>query len=132
VNGIRICFTADVDCQIELIDIGTSGAMTRLFPNAFVPDDRVKANVVHTFPGAGDRFSYVLSGPVGTERIKAVATVKRPAIAAPTSREEPFTVMSAHAKKRDIAIVADRVAAYDADGTATAYCSFQIVEPGRA
>ena len=78
---VKVHFKADTDCHLTLIDIGTSGKMTRLWPNQFSGSDNlVKAGKSYSFPGPNDRFQFKVSGPEGLERIVAVATTKKDTI----------------------------------------------------
>ncbi len=80
-DTVTVHFEPDKDCYLTLIDVGTSGKITRLWPNEFSGSDNfVKAHKRHSFPGASDKFVFRVSGPVGIERIVAVATTKKNAI----------------------------------------------------
>jgi hypothetical protein len=77
-DTITVNFEADKDCYLTLIDVGTSGKITRIWPNGFSGDDNfVKANAPHSFPGASDKFVFRVSGPEGIERVVAMATAER-------------------------------------------------------
>lgn len=69
-------FRSDKDCYITLIDIGTSGRVTILFPNAFYKDNLIRAGTTYTVPDDSYGFKIDVDGPVGLERIKAIATTK--------------------------------------------------------
>ncbi len=64
------------DCYLTLINIGTSGKFTLLLPNAHIKQRALKANEKLQFPETSDQFMYRLSGPVGIETIKAIATIR--------------------------------------------------------
>ncbi|NLC55660.1 MAG: DUF4384 domain-containing protein [Armatimonadetes bacterium] len=66
---------ADRDCYITVLDIGTSGKVTVLFPNRFHPDNRVRAGQTYVLPSP-DRptFQIAVSPPVGREMVKVIAT----------------------------------------------------------
>ncbi len=89
-DTVRVDFHADQDCYLTLMDVGTSGKITRLWPNKFSgPDNRVKARQRYSFPGAPDKFVFRVSGPQGLERIVAVGTSKKDMII----RESDFSGM---------------------------------------
>jgi len=75
-DEITINFTASQDCYLTLINIGTSGKITILFPNAFIQENFIRANQVYSIPGQEYPFLYKLTGPIGTEKIKVIATIK--------------------------------------------------------
>ena len=58
------------------LNIGTSGKITILFPNAFIQENFIRANQVYSIPGQEYPFLYKLTGPIGTEKIKVIATIK--------------------------------------------------------
>jgi hypothetical protein len=80
-DTVVVHFEPDKDCHLTLIDVGTSGKITRLWPNEFSGSDNfVKAHTRQSFPGPSDKFVFRVSGPKGIERIVAVATTKKNAI----------------------------------------------------
>lgn len=75
---VTISFQTDQDCYLTLVDFGTSGKITQLWPNQFSgPDAFIRANQRYTFPSATDRFRFRVSGPDGVERIVALATTQK-------------------------------------------------------
>lgn len=69
-----VSFQADRDAYVTLFNLGTSGKLTLLYPNPFARNNFVRAGEVVQFPRRSDAFEYVIDGPRGTERIKAIAT----------------------------------------------------------
>ena len=59
---------AEEDCYVTIIDIGTSGEITILFPNQMQQDNLIKANKVFETP------SVEVLPPTGLERVKFIAT----------------------------------------------------------
>jgi hypothetical protein len=108
---IVVAFRANRDCYVTLLNVGTSGKLTILFPNSLHPDNRVAANRVTEIPGPGDGFEYQLAGPGGTERIKAIATLDEVALLESqfASDGSLFRTVPATAAARDIAVVRKRV-----------------------
>ncbi len=80
-DTVVVNFEADRDCYLTLIDVGTSGKITRLWPNDFSGNDNfVKVDKLYSFPSSSDRFLFRVSGPEGIERIIAIATADKNAI----------------------------------------------------
>lgn len=74
-DPLRIFFYSERDCYLNLIDFGTSGRARVIFPNRYQRDNFVRGGTVIEIPGRrGDDFRYTVSGPTGTERLKAIAT----------------------------------------------------------
>lgn len=77
-DELKLTFSADRECYLTLMDMGTSGRILRLWPNDYSgSDNRIEANVTRRFPGPGDNFRYKIAGPNGTERIVAYATSEK-------------------------------------------------------
>lgn len=77
-DELVITYRADKDCYVTLMNIGTSGRIVRLWPNEYSGQDNfIRADSPRQFPGPGDTFKYRISGPSGTERIIAYATMEK-------------------------------------------------------
>ncbi len=88
-DTVKVYFQSDADCYLDLMDVGTSGKTTRLWPNEFSGKDNfVKAGRRYAFPGPNDKFQFRVSGPEGIERIVAVAASKKDAIISETEFSE--------------------------------------------
>jgi len=76
--GDKVTFSveAERDCYLTLIDIGTSGNLTVLFPNAYDRNNRIQAGRRYEIPGASYGFDIHVAGPPGIERVKAIATTQ--------------------------------------------------------
>lgn len=64
------------DCYVYLLDIGTSGKITLLFPNRWQPNNQIKAGqkfVIDSLDENGD-YQIEVFLPPGEERLKAIAT----------------------------------------------------------
>lgn len=72
--GARIVvrFRANRDCYLTLLNIGTSGKLTVLFPNALHSDDRILKGRIYEIPSREDEFEYAITGPPGVEILKAI------------------------------------------------------------
>ena len=110
-DAIKVGFSADRDCYLTLLNIGTSGKLTVLFPNATQPDNFIAADSVHEIPGPDDGFEYRLQGPPGREGLKAVATLDKVDLGAAhfTPEGDLFRTVSAAEGARDIAVIQTRV-----------------------
>ncbi len=76
--GDKISFycRANRDCYLTLIDIGSGGNITILFPNRYVQTNMIRANTIYRIPSDNyDNFEFVVEGPTGLERIKAIASL---------------------------------------------------------
>jgi hypothetical protein len=74
-DRIRFEFSASADGHVTLIDVGTSGAVTVIRPNAWHRDTSVEANRSYSLPNAtAPEFDYRLTGRLGVERVAALLT----------------------------------------------------------
>jgi len=69
-------FQTNRDAYVTLINKGTSGKVTVLYPNPYAPEEQVKAGTRYTVPTPEAAYELPLSGPVGEEMVWAVATLK--------------------------------------------------------
>jgi hypothetical protein len=74
-DSVTFVFVTDRDCFVTLIDIGTSGKVTKIFPNEFQADNKVKAGVENRIPAQGGTFRFRVDPPAGLEFVKAIATL---------------------------------------------------------
>lgn len=73
---VTFFFKSNRDCYINLIDIGTSGNVTIIYPNKYDQNNFIKANVTYQVPRTGT-FQFTTTGPAGSEMVKAIATLKK-------------------------------------------------------
>jgi hypothetical protein len=92
-DKVTFYFRADHDSYVNLIDVGSSGQVSVLFPNRHHPDNFVKANRIYTIPEEDSGFSIFVQGPPGLERIKAIAT-QQPLPLDITSPDQAFNALS--------------------------------------
>lgn len=124
-DKINLYFRAEKDCHLTLINYGTSSKMTVLLPNALSQDNFIKGGIIYAIPGEDYPFDYILSGPLGTERIKAIGTTNKINLMDITfNRDEIFKASSATA--RDISIVAKRLEDVAPKEWAEAECEFEV------
>jgi len=69
-------FTADRDCYLAMLNIGTSGRTTILFPNKWHPNNKIDGGKTYRIPPEGSDYAFKLMGPAGTERIKVIASIE--------------------------------------------------------
>ncbi len=62
------------DAYITVLNVGTSGRTTILFPNRMQRESRVRAGQVLTLGGPGAGYSIAPQGPTGIELVEVVAT----------------------------------------------------------
>jgi len=67
---------SDRDCYLMLIDVGTSGIASVLFPNEWHKSHFVEAGKEYMIPPENSDFVFEVSGPYGMETIKAIASIE--------------------------------------------------------
>jgi hypothetical protein len=127
-DKITFFFRSNRDCYLTLFNLGTSGSITVLFPNRLFQDNFIRANQTYSIPGEGYSFEYMLSGPVGVERIKAIASTEKVNLADLdfSRKDRIFYSAEGSAAAKDIQIVEKRVNELPAAGWATAICKFDV------
>lgn len=74
---LRFNLRADKDCYLTLINLGTSGKITVLFPNQYRPDGFIQGGKVYQTGTKGELpFQIRATGPAGRELVKAIATLE--------------------------------------------------------
>lgn len=82
-DRISLGFTTNRDAYVTLVNVGTSGEVTILFPNRFSGGHGVKGGRTYSVPEATDQYELAAKGPPGAELVYALATVK-PVVFLPT------------------------------------------------
>lgn len=124
-DKINLYFRSEKDCYLTLINYGTSGKMTVLLPNALSHGNFIKGGLTYAIPGQDYPFEYILSGPPGTERIKAVATTSQvDLLDVKFKGDEVFQTSTAAA--RDISIVAKNIESSPPAEWAESVCEFLV------
>jgi hypothetical protein len=125
-DKINLYFRTEKDCYLTLINYGTSGKMTMLLPNTLSQNNFIKRGRVYAIPGEDYPFDYILSGPPGTERIKAIGTTRKINLMdMEFDRDEIFKTSSAAA--RDISVVAKRIEGVAPEDWAEVVCEFKVI-----
>jgi len=127
-DKITFFFRSNQDCYLTLFNLGTSGRVTVLFPNRLFQDNFIRADRTYSIPGEGYSFEYVLSGPAGVERVKAIASMERGNLADLdfSQKDRVFYSVERSAAAKDIQIVEKRMKELPATGWATAMCKFDV------
>ena len=73
-EAMTVLFQASRDGYVTLVNVGTSGRITILYPNTFAPNNAVKGGQTYSLPAAGDPYELTLSGPEGVELVYALFT----------------------------------------------------------
>lgn len=87
---VRLAVKTNEDAYVTVLGIGASGKVTQLFPNAVQTDAKVKAGETVEIPSAASGAQIKVSGPVGGELIKVIATSK-PLTVIPDGQWKPGT-----------------------------------------
>ena len=110
-DAVRLFVKANKDAHVTVLNVGPSGNTTLLFPNAFQKDARVGANQVVEIPAPDSGASIRVSGPVGPELIKVIASTSSmpPVEAAKLTDAEPFALLEgdSHSVARDLQVAMD-------------------------
>jgi hypothetical protein len=73
-NTLKVFFQSNRNGYATLVNVGTSGKITILYPNAYAPDHAVKAGQTYSVPRADDPYELSLGGPEGVELVYAIFT----------------------------------------------------------
>lgn len=124
-DKINLYFRSEKDCYLTLLNYGTTGNMTVLLPNGFSQDNFIQGGKTYAIPGEEHRFDYILSGPPGIERIKAIGTTtKMNLMDLKFNNDEIFKTSSAAA--RDISVVSKKMESAGPQEWAVAMCEFEV------
>ena len=73
-ESVKVFFQANRNGYVTLVNVGTSGKITILYPNAYTPNHAVKAGQTYSVPSAEDPYELTLGGPEGVELVYALFT----------------------------------------------------------
>lgn len=74
-DNVRISATVNQDAYVYLFDIDAAGKVTQILPNRFQSGANfLKANTTKSFPATGDNFVFTIEGPLGLNKVLAVAS----------------------------------------------------------
>ena len=105
-DAVTLFVKPNRDAYITVLDVGTSGRVTVLFPNGAQPDSRVEAHRTIRIGAAVGGYRLRVHGPIGREVIKVIATDKPLDLVAFNDSDAvgPFRVLRA-----DGAVIVDRI-----------------------
>ncbi len=72
-DAVTLSIRSNVDCYLTVISIDAAGHGTVIFPNDFVPNNRISAHLSVTLPAPGARYRFRVKDQ-GRERIVALCT----------------------------------------------------------
>lgn len=127
-DKVRVHFRANRDGYLTLLNVGTSGKLTILFPNMLHRDNFVYANKEYEIPSQEYGFEYELQGPPGVEKLKAIVTMQKMELL--ESQFAPdgslFRTVMPTAAARDIGIIKKQVEAIPVNAWAEGTCEFYV------
>jgi hypothetical protein len=124
-DKVNLYFKSEKDCYLTLLNYGTSGKLTVLFPNSLFKDNFIKANTIYAIPGRDYPFDYIISGPKGLERIKAIAVTEKLDLIKLVYRKGEIFSTSTSAS-RDISVAAKRIETMEVQRWAEAMCEIKV------
>ncbi len=92
-DEIVFFFRTSEDSYLNLFDLGSSGKLRRIFPNKAHHNRLFKAEKIHRIPALNSRFAIQVTGPLGIEQIKAIATPE-PWFTNPSTKDVDFLNIS--------------------------------------
>ncbi len=129
---IKLIFNFKVSkpSYLTLLNIGTSGKLTILFPNKIYSNNYIEANKRYEIPGKDYGFEYQLQGPAGTEKLKAIVTEEKINIMESQFSADGslFKTVEPQAAARDITILEKKVENIPNHKWNEAYFEFDVAE----
>lgn len=105
-DTVNFYVKANKNCYITLLDIGTTGVTTVIFPNEMQQNNYVEAGTIVSIPQDPDTFKFKVTGKRGREVVKVIATLEREEII-------PAAYLQAagrfHAVTKDLGVVATHI-----------------------
>jgi len=103
-DPIHFYFETEKDCFVNLINVGSSGNITVLFPNRYHSNNLIKAGVKYKIPGESYPFGLVVQPPPGNERVYAIASTWPIDIFTMDFEKQVFTSLT-RTNTRDIGVI---------------------------
>ncbi|MXV20716.1 DUF4384 domain-containing protein [Deinococcus xianganensis] len=72
---ISVSTTVNRDAYVYLFNVNPDGSVDQILPNRLSGENFVKANTTATFPAAGANFTYTVGGPIGQNKVLALASL---------------------------------------------------------
>lgn len=112
-DRLNLSFETNRDAFLTIVNVGTSGEVTILYPNRFSGGHGVKAGRTYRIPEATDSYELELKGPPGVELVYALLTLK-PVLFLATDFSSPGAVFPSTADRvsrvtRDINVAAKSI-----------------------
>lgn len=125
---IVVGFRASQNCYLTLLNIGTSGKLTVLFPNSHHSENFVQAGREYRIPESDSNFEYELQGPAGVEKLKAVATLKKVALLESHFALDGslFRTVDATTGARDIGVIEKKISSVPRTEWTEDTCEFSV------
>jgi hypothetical protein len=129
-DKININFKVSKPSYLTLLNIGTSGKLTILFPNKIYSNNFIEANKKYEIPGNDYGFEYQLQGPSGKEKLKAIVTEEKINIIESQLSADGslFKTVEPQAAARDISILEKKVESIPNHKWNEAYFEFEVAE----
>ena len=110
-DAVKVFFQANRDGYVTLVNVGTSGKITILYPNTYTPNHAVKGAQTYSVPSADAQYELTLSGPEGVELVYALFTTVPTRFAEGNLTKEAFAPVNEQAVPltRDINITVKKV-----------------------
>ncbi|MVN86654.1 DUF4384 domain-containing protein [Deinococcus sp. HMF7620] len=74
-DKISISASANRDAYVYLFNVNPDGSVDQILPNRLSESNFVKAGTTKTFPSADDNFNYTVAGPIGQNKVLALASL---------------------------------------------------------
>lgn len=96
-DSLTLKINVSEDAYVEVWNVGTSGKVTRIFPNAFSQDNHIKAGQTVSLPAADAGYEFAVMEPQGWELVTVFASDKPDSptrdFIASSSQSDPFPVL---------------------------------------
>jgi hypothetical protein len=114
---IRMTLNASQDSYVTVVDIGPTGNVTQLFPNAYQTDNKLRAGQPVEIAGPNTGARITVGPPTGAELIKVI-TSNKPIAVVPEDQLQgagPFRILDGGIKTlaRDLSVASDSHTASD-------------------
>ncbi|MBT4286775.1 MAG: DUF4384 domain-containing protein [Desulfobacula sp.] len=127
-DTISFFFNSEKDCYLNIVDIGTSGNITLLFPNKYHQNSRIDAGKTYKIPDeSSDMFAFRVDPPAGIDRVYAIASTRPLNIFDTNFRDVEYKTIT-RGQTRDITTVAAGHAMSNVKLTAASTCIINVIE----
>jgi len=125
---LLIFFKANHDCFLKLYHTDSAGNILQLFPNQYSRDNFIKAGRVYIIPDESYDFDFVVKLPLGSEIIKAIASLQPFSTKDDFSANEVFKSLGSASKNNIRGILTRDIGIKGKKGVAEDMCVFTTVE----